>query len=164
MSAEEQSHRMHIHAYSWLGEKAAFDRDSLRRPPDPLVPPVMPEDQERHRTLSDAFRRSELPPIETALWLLKAPQQIRATFEEPTAAVAWLGEQLAEHAPGFTVQQDADTVRLAVLVASAADTLSWGGDVACGFYVGRASFLSLALVTCSPNRAVQALTCPAVKT
>lgn len=151
---------MHIHAYSWLGEKELFDRDALRRLPDRPRPPVTPEDQEYHRHLVDAFRRSELPPMETAHWLLKAPGLIRETFGEPKDAAAWLGRQLTEHAPGFHSQQEADTARLARVVASAADTLARGGDVSVGFYVGRTSFLSLALVTCSPNRFAPGVPCP----
>ncbi|MEU1666847.1 hypothetical protein ABZ547_25235 [Streptomyces sparsogenes] len=151
---------MHIHAYSWLGEKELFDRDAARRLPDRPRPPVTPEDQEHHRQLVEAFRRSELPPMETAHWLLKSPRLIRRTFEEPKDAAAWLGGQLTEHAPGFHSQQEANTARLARLVASAADTLAHGGDVSVGFYVGRTSFLSLALVVCSPNRFAPGVPCP----
>ncbi|MER8154353.1 hypothetical protein [Streptomyces sp. NPDC094472] len=158
---------MHIHAYSWLGEKALFDRESLRRPPDRPRPPATAadeeyyrEDQERYRTLLETFRHSELPPLETSLWLLKSPALIRATFEEPKDAVAWLGRELTEHAPGFLSHQEADTARLARLVTTAADRLTHGTDVSFGFYLGRTSFLSLALVTCSPNHWVPDLPCP----
>ncbi|MBU3862878.1 hypothetical protein KN815_01770, partial [Streptomyces sp. 4503] len=65
---------MHIHAYSWLGEKELFDREALRRPPDRPRPPLTTEDedyyredQERYRTLLETFRHSELPPLETSL-------------------------------------------------------------------------------------------------
>lgn len=151
---------MHIHAYSWLGEKEAFDKDLLRRMPDPPRHPVTPEEQERHRSLTEAFTRSELPPLETARWLMKDPRLIRATFADPRPAAAWLGDELTGHAAGFAVGREADATRLALLVASAAETLAHGGDASYGFYVGRASFLSLALVSCSPNRAAPGLPCP----
>ncbi|MCG0284608.1 hypothetical protein [Streptomyces sp. PSAA01] len=158
---------MHIHAYSWLGEKELFDRESLRRPPVRPRPPVTAEDEvddredkERYRTLLETFRHSELPPLETSLWLLKSPALIRATFEEPKDAAAWLGRELTEHAPGFLSHQEADTARLARLVTTAADRLTHGTDVSFGFYLGRTSFLSLALVTCSPNHWLPDLPCP----
>ncbi|SEC59939.1 hypothetical protein [Streptomyces melanosporofaciens] len=158
---------MHIHAYSWLGEKELFDREALRRPPDRPHPPVtgedeayVREDKERYSTLLETFRHSELPPLETSLWLLKSPALIRATFEEPKDAAAWLGRELTEHAPGFLSHQEADTARLARLVTTAADRLTHGTDVSFGFYLGRTSFLSLALVTCSPNHWAPDLPCP----
>ncbi|MET8181605.1 hypothetical protein [Streptomyces sp. NPDC005336] len=152
---------MHIHAYSWLGEKELFDRDALRRLPDRARPPATAEDEEYYRTLVDTFRRSELPPLQTAHWLLKSPHLIRATFDEPKDATAWLARELTDHAPGFLSQQEADTSRLARVVTSSATTLTHAGDVSVGFYLGRTSFLSLALVTCSPNRWAPDLPCPA---
>ncbi|WP_069873262.1 hypothetical protein [Streptomyces malaysiensis] len=154
---------MHIHAYSWLGEKELFDREARRRLPDRRRPPVTAEDEEHYRTLLETFRRSELPPLETSLWLLKSPTLIRATFEEPKDAAAWLGRELTEHAPGFLSHQEADTARLARLarlVTTAADRLTHGTDVSFGFYLGRTSFLSLALVTCTPNAWMPDLRCP----
>ncbi|MEU1944576.1 hypothetical protein ABZ554_19570 [Streptomyces sp. NPDC020125] len=162
---------MHIHAYSWLGEKELFDREALRRPPDRPRPPLTTEDedyyredQERYRTLLETFRHSELPPLETSLWLLKSPTLIRATFEEPKDAATWLGRELTEHAPGFLSHQEADTARLARLVTTAADRLTHAGDVSIGCYLGRTSFLSLALVTCTPNHWAPNLPCPLTPT
>ncbi|AUA11266.1 hypothetical protein GTZ89_22180 [Streptomyces sp. SID8382] len=151
---------MHIHAYSWLGEKELFDREARRRLPDRPRPPVTAEDEEHYRTLLETFRRSELPPLETSLWLLKSRTLIRATFEEPKDAAAWLGRELTEHAPGFLSHQEADTARLARLVTTATDRLTHGTDVSIGFYLGRTSFLSLALVTCTPNHWLPGLPCP----
>ncbi|MCP9206385.1 hypothetical protein [Streptomyces cucumeris] len=151
---------MHIHAYSWLGEKELFDREARRRLPDRPRPPGTAEDEEHYRSLLDTFRRSELPPMETSHWLLKPPSAIRATFDEPKDAAAWLGRELTEHAPGFLSQQEADAARLSRLVATAAERLAHGGDVSFGFYLGRTSFLSLALVTCSPNHTTPNLRCP----
>jgi hypothetical protein len=151
---------MHIHAYSWLGEKAAFDEDWLRRLPDPPRPPVSPEERERFRAAVEEFRRSELPPVRTGQWLLKHPGLVRGTFREPGPAAAWLSARLAEVAPHFHSPADAAPERLAHLVASARETLRLGDDVSTGFYVGRAQFLSLALIPCSPNRTEPALPCP----
>lgn len=39
----------------------------------------------------------------------------------------------------------------------------WGGDVSLGFYLERPAYLSLAVVTCSPNRAKPELACPAAR-
>ncbi|GCB48188.1 hypothetical protein [Streptomyces sp. NL15-2K] len=38
--------------------------------------------------------------------------------------------------------------------------LDWGGDVSLGFYLERPFYLSVALVTCSPNLAHPELACP----
>ncbi|MGW2330162.1 hypothetical protein ACWC5C_31015 [Streptomyces sp. NPDC001700] len=151
---------MHLHAYSWLGEKEQFDHETLRRLPDRPLPPVTPEDEEHYRTLLDTFRRSELPPMETAYWLLKTPALIRATFHEPKDAATWLGQQLTDHAPGFLSRDEANTARLSRLVATAADRMSEGADISLGFYTGHTSFLSLAVVTCSPNPQAPDLPCP----
>lgn len=151
---------MHVHAYVWLGETSTIENEALRRMPDPPRPPATWEEQERYREAAEAFRRSEVPPMQTAHWLRKTPQVIRATFEEPEDAAAWLMDRLAEHAPGFLSPEDADPARLGRVAASAEGVLAWGGDVSLGFYVGRSSFLSLALVTCSPNRAAPGLPCP----
>ncbi|MBP8536319.1 hypothetical protein GWI24_25135, partial [Streptomyces sp. MK37H] len=94
--------------------------------------------------------------------LLKSPTLIRATFEEPKDAAAWLGRELTEHAPGFLSHQEADTARLARLVTTATDRLTHGTDVSFGFYLGRTSFLSLALVTCTPNHWTRDLPCPLI--
>jgi hypothetical protein len=44
---------------------------------------------------------------------------------------------------------------------SAAERLESGADVSLGFYLERPAYLSLALVTCSPNRSKPELPCPA---
>ncbi|WSL13770.1 hypothetical protein OG194_26075 [Streptomyces sp. NBC_01288] len=53
-----------------------------------------------------------------------------------------------------------DAGQLSRLVTSAAQRLGSGGDASYGFYLERPSYLSLALVTCSPNRARPELPCP----
>ncbi|MBT2391113.1 hypothetical protein J7E87_17165 [Streptomyces sp. ISL-1] len=69
-------------------------------------------------------------------------------------------ERLAECAPRFGSDTDRDRARLAALVDSTAGTLSCGGDVSLGFYLERPTFMSLALVTCSPNRTAPDPGCP----
>lgn len=86
--------------------------------------------------------------------------KVRGTWDEPKEAANWLGQQLAEYAPRFASEHDRDTMRMAVRVASAAERLALGGDVSPGSYLRGASFLSVALVTCSPNRAEPELPCP----
>lgn len=68
--------------------------------------------------------------------------------------------RLAEYAPRFDSAAHQDTTRLAILVNSAVERLGWGGDVSLGFYLERPAFLSLALVTCSPNQVIPELNCP----
>ena len=46
------------------------------------------------------------------------------------------------------------------VLGSAAERLESGGDVSYGFYLEHPSYLSLALVTCSPNRSTPELACP----
>ncbi|MFB8778191.1 hypothetical protein VSS38_00495 [Streptomyces albogriseolus] len=153
---------MHHHAYLWTGPKARFDDEALRRPPHPDPPPAgsRPELIERYRLVAAEFRTSDLPPLETAYWLVKPRSLVRGTWEEAKEAAAWLGERLAEYAPRFAAEHERDTARLTRVVESAAERLHAGGDVSYGRYLERPSYLSLAVVTCSPNRAVPGLTCP----
>lgn len=153
---------MHHHGYLWAGPKQRFDEEALRRAPrsDPPSPQSKPELIRRYSEAAAEFPVSELPPVETAHWLIKPRTVIRGTWEEPQQAAAWLGERLAEYAPRFDSNLYQDTTHLAVLVNSAAERLGWGGDVSLGFYLEHPAFLSLALVSCSPNRAAPEQTCP----
>lgn len=103
----------------------------------------------------------DLPPLETAYWLMKPRSLVRVTWDEAKEAASWLGEQLAEYAPRFASEAHRDTTHLARLVNSAAERLESGADVSLGFYLERPAYLSLALVTCSPNRSKPELPCPA---
>ncbi|MGW1072627.1 hypothetical protein [Streptomyces sp. NPDC002537] len=153
---------MHVHGYLWTGDKAAFDKESIRRPPPSVAPTsTSPADvAERYREAVTEWKTTNVPPIETAHWLLKPARLIRGTWDEPKEAADWLGQQLAEHAPRFTSEYDQGTTRMVALVASTAERLTLGGDVSLGFYLRGTLFLSLALVTCSPNRAEPELPCP----
>lgn len=106
------------------------------------------------------FPTTDLPPLETAYWLVKPPSLVRGTWDEAKGAAAWLGERLAEYAPRFALERDRDTTHLAVLVDSAAERLGSGADVSLGFYLERPSYLSLAVVACSPNRSMPQQKCP----
>ncbi|WP_078970771.1 hypothetical protein [Streptomyces chattanoogensis] len=159
---------MHHHAYLWTGPKQRFDDEGLRRPPHSEPPPVAgSEDGERHRLheryreVVTEFPRTNLPPIETAHWLMKPRSSVLGTWGEAQEAAVWLGEQLTEYAPRFDSAAHRDTTRLNTLVRSATERLGWGGDVSLGFYLERPAFLSLALVTCSPNRSAPGLRHPA---
>ncbi|MER0241178.1 hypothetical protein AAHZ94_03900 [Streptomyces sp. HSW2009] len=153
---------MHHHGYLWTGSKQRFDEEALRRPPHPDAPPpeVRPELMQRYREVKSSFPVVDLPPLETAYWLIKPRALIRSTWEEPKEAADWLRERLAEYVPRFASGGDHDLTRLARLGESAAEQLAWGGDVSYGCYLEQPSFLSLALVCCSPNRARPELTCP----
>ncbi|MEU9419550.1 hypothetical protein [Streptomyces sp. NPDC048272] len=152
---------MHHHGYAWLGEKEAFDKEGVRRPPG--KPPTVGSPQEvidRYRRAVAEFPTSGMPPIQTAHWLMKPASVVRGTWEEPKEAGEWLGLQLAAFAPRFASAQDADATRLLVMVKSAVESLTWGGDVSLGHYIKGTVFHSVALVTCSPNRAEPTLPCP----
>lgn len=153
---------MHHHAYLWTGPKARFDDEALRRPPHPDPPPPgsRPELIDRYRLVAAEFRTSDLPPLETAYWLVKPRSLVRGTWEDSKEAATWLGERLAEYAPRFAAEHDRDTARLTRLVDAAAERLRAGADISYGHYLERPSYLSLAVVTCSPNRATPELSCP----
>ncbi|MFG2782573.1 hypothetical protein ACGFY7_32635 [Streptomyces prunicolor] len=115
---------------------------------------------QRYREVAAEFPRVDLPPLETAYWLIKPRSLVRGTWDEAKEAASWLGEQLAEYAPRFASEAQRDTTQLARLVNSAAERLESGADVSLGFYLERPAYLSLALVTCSPNRSRPELPCP----
>ncbi|MFG2635965.1 hypothetical protein ACGFX8_19100 [Streptomyces sp. NPDC048362] len=153
---------MHHHGYLWTGPKARFDQEALRRPPHPVPPPAgsRPELVQRYREIAAAFPVSDLPPLETAYWLLKPRLLVRGTWPEPQGAGVWLGDRLAEFAGRFADEGQRDGRRRAALVTAATERLGAGGDVSLGFYLERPAYLSLALVTCSPNRARPEPACP----
>ena len=153
---------MHHHGYLWAGPKERFDNEALRRPPHPEPPPAesRPELIQRYREVEAGFPTVDLPPVETAYWLVKPQSLVRGTWNEPKEAAAWLGERLAEYAPRFASERDRDAGRLIALVNSIAVRLDSGADVSLGFYLERPAYLSLALVTCSPNRSKPELSCP----
>ncbi|GGY66464.1 hypothetical protein GCM10010300_07230 [Streptomyces olivaceoviridis] len=159
---------MHHHGYLWTGPKERFDTEALRRPPHPEPPPPPgPEDPaaerlfRRYRDVASEFPLVDLPPLETAYWLVKPRSLIRGSWDEATDAAVWLGERLAEFAPRFANGWERDSGRLAALVDSAVERLRSGGDVSVGAYLEHPSFLSLAVVTCSPNLGLRHLPCPA---
>ncbi|MGW3730355.1 hypothetical protein [Streptomyces sp. NPDC000851] len=153
---------MHHHGFLWTGPKERFDDEALRRPPHPEPPPAgsKPELIQRYREVAAEFPTSDLPPLEPAYWLVKPRSLVRGTWDETKEAAAWLGEQLAEYAPRFASERCRSTAHLALLVNSAAERLDSGADVSLGFYLERPSFLSLAVVTCLPNRSRPELACP----
>lgn len=140
-----------------------FDQEALRRPPHPDPPPAgsRPELFQRYREVAAEFPASDLPPLETALWLMKPGTVVRGTWDEPKEAAARLAERLTDYAPRFGSDAERAPAVLARYANSAAERLRWGRDVSLGFYLERPAYLSLALVTCSPNRAAPDLPCPA---
>lgn len=153
---------MHHHGYVWTGPKQRYDDEALRRPPPPHSPPdgSRPDLVLRHREVKAEFPLVDLPPLETAYWLIKPEKLVRGTWEEPKVAADWLGERLGEYALRFDSEGGRDRGRLAMLVESAAEQLDQGRDVSHSCYLERPTFLSLALVCCSPNRYLPALSCP----
>ncbi|SOD86303.1 hypothetical protein [Streptomyces sp. Ag109_G2-15] len=153
---------MHHHGYLWVGAKERFDQEALRRPPHPEPPPAgsKPELIQRYREVAAEFASVDLPPLETAYWLVKPRSLVRGTWGEAKDAAAWIGARVAEYAPRFASEGERHFIDLALLANSTAEKLSSGGDVSLGFYLDRPSYLSLAVVTCSPNRTKPELTCP----
>ncbi|UXY27811.1 hypothetical protein [Streptomyces sp. HUAS TT20] len=153
---------MHHHGYLWIGPKERFDDDAMRRPPHPGHPPAgsRPELLQRYREVAAGFPSSELPPLETAYWLVKPRSLIRGTWDDAKEAATWLGARVAEYAPRFASEREREITGLALLVNSVAGRLGSGSDVSLGFYLERPSYLSLAVVTCSPNRSNPELACP----
>ncbi|MFC5213948.1 hypothetical protein [Streptomyces coerulescens] len=153
---------MHHHGYLWTGPKERFDNEALRRPSHPEQPPAgsRPELIHRYREVAAEFPIVDLPPLETAYWLVKPRWLVRGTWDEAKEAAAWLGERLAEHAQRFAYEHDRDTGRLSRLTDSAAERLATGVDVSYGYYLERPAYLHLALVTCSPNHLMPVLPCP----
>ncbi|MFE7118143.1 hypothetical protein ACFU99_22270 [Streptomyces sp. NPDC057654] len=159
---------MHHHGYLWTGSRKRFDQEGHRRPPYPAPPPTPEGDDgtdrhkaaQRYKEAAAEFRTGDLPPMETAHWLMKPGSLVRGTWEAPKQAAEWLGERLTEYAPRFMSEADRDRTRLAALADSAAARLGRGGDVSHGFYLEHPSFLSLALVCCSPNRTQPYMACP----
>ncbi|RLU86941.1 hypothetical protein CTZ27_24500 [Streptomyces griseocarneus] len=153
---------MHFHGYSWVGDKAVFDRDGIRRPPSSAEPAGSspPDVLERYREAATAWRASGVPPLEPARWLTKPAALIQGTWQHPMEAARWLEGRLREYAPRFASAADRASDRITRRVAYAAATLAWGGDVCFGYYLGQPLFLSLTAVACSPNRALPEARCP----
>lgn len=119
---------MHHHAYLWAGPKDRFDQEALRRPPHPDPPPAesKPEVILRYREVATEFPTSDLPPIETAYWLVKPRSLVRGTWPDPDAAAGWLSDRLAEYAPRFASVAARSGTRLKALAVSAAEQLGAG--------------------------------------
>ncbi|MFD5191455.1 hypothetical protein ACFWMU_25485 [Streptomyces sp. NPDC058357] len=152
---------MHIHGYAWLGEKRAFDKESLRRPPGAPPTASSPSDViERYRSAVSEFPVTDVPPLQTVHWLMKPASMVRGTWQEPKEAGKWLSLQFAEFAPRFASEPEREASRLELRVKAAVERLTWGGDVSLGHYLNGTVFHSLALVTCSPNHSDDDLPCP----
>ncbi|MFI1362569.1 hypothetical protein [Streptomyces griseochromogenes] len=153
---------MHHHGYLWVGAKERFDQEALRRPPYPEPPPTgsKPELIQRYREVAAEFPTVDLPPLETAYWLVKPRPLIRGTWGEAKEAADWIGARVAEYAPRFSSDRDGNFTDVALLINYTTGKLSSGADVSLGFYLERPSYLSLAVVTCSPNRTKPELLCP----
>ncbi|MEU6482469.1 hypothetical protein [Streptomyces sp. NPDC046887] len=153
---------MHHHGYSWLGEKKAFDNEGVRRPAPEHAPPSGGDEglRERHRAAVADFPLTPVPPIQTAHWLVKPAALVRGTWAEPGEAGRWLGTELTAYAARFASPAERADEWLELLVRGAVGRLAWGGDVSLGHYLVGTAFHSVALVTCSPNRADPGLRCP----
>ncbi|MEV6121870.1 hypothetical protein AB0M23_15280 [Streptomyces sp. NPDC052077] len=153
---------MHHHGYVWTGPKARFDEEALRRPPYQEPPPAgsHPELARRYREVAAGFADCDLPPLETADWLLKPRSLVRGTWSAPGDAALWLRERLAEFGSRFASAADREPHRLEAVARAAEARLRWGGDVSLGHYLERPAFLSLALVACPRGPGARHRPCP----
>ncbi|MFI8235788.1 hypothetical protein ACIF83_00755 [Streptomyces sp. NPDC085866] len=153
---------MHYHGYLWVGAKERFDQEALRRPPHPVPPPAgsRPELIQRYREVTAEFTTVDLPPLETAYWLVKPRPLVRGTWDEAKDAASWIVARVAEYAPRFASEWGRDFIDPLSLLNSTVGRLSSASDVSLGFYLELPSYLSLAVVTCSPNRSKPELSCP----
>ncbi len=141
----------HWHGYAWLGPAVEMDLEAPRRPG---LAPIEPGN-------AAVFAASEVPPLELAHWLLRPPQQVKATFTDPDAAADWLRDQVLPHLAAMASPREADPVRLERVRARAARTLRAGGSEAFGHYLTGARFLSVSAIACGPNPFRPELPCPA---
>ncbi|MGN5379155.1 hypothetical protein ACQ4WX_22865 [Streptomyces lasalocidi] len=159
---------MHHHGHLWTGPKERFGNEALRRPPHPDPPPApvsggdVPAERllKRYRDVAAEFPASDPPPIETAYWLVKPRSLVRGSWDDTQEAAVWPGRRPAEYAPRFAAAAQRDAGHLTALVGSARERPASGGDVSLGFCLERPSYLSLAIVTCSPHRERGDLPCP----
>ncbi|GAA0408395.1 hypothetical protein [Streptomyces luteireticuli] len=153
---------MHFHGYQWVGDKADFDKERLRRPPSLVEPTVTspPEVLERYREAVAEWPVTGVPPLETAYWLIKPAKLIRGTWDHPKRAADWAVDRLVEYAPRLASLADRNRARCEWMARYITHTLVDGQDVSVGYYLARPQFLSLAVVACSPNRALAELHCP----
>jgi hypothetical protein len=106
------------------------------------------------------FPASDLPPIETAYWLVKPRSLVRGSWDDTQEAAVRPGRRLAEYAPRFAAAAQRHAGHLTALVASVRERPASGGDVSPGFCLDRPSYLSPAIVACSPHRERGDLPCP----
>jgi hypothetical protein len=79
---------------------------------------------------------------------------------KPTSASRTTLSHIMTHNDTIPSGRDRDTTFLARLVNAAAERLHSGADASYGFHLERPSYLSLAVVTCSPDRSMPELACP----
>lgn len=153
---------LHYHGYLWIGSKHRFDDEALRRPPHPGPPPAHGKSElvQRYKEVATEFPVVDLPPLETAHWLIKPSKLVRGTWKRPEEAAGWFGQRLAEFESRFAFAPDRESARMTEMTKSAYERIGWGGDVSHGYYLERPLFLSLALVCCSSNRTLPTLDCP----
>jgi hypothetical protein len=115
---------------------------------------------ERYREVAAAFPTVDLPPLETAYWLVKPRSLVRGTWDEAKDAAGWVRACVGEYAPRMASEWERHFMGLDALVNPIVERLGSGSDVSLGFYLERPSYLSLAVVACSPNRSKPELACP----
>lgn len=141
----------HHHAYQWTGPATSLSRNGPRRPAEPPLPPT-------HKAVFDS---SEVPPLELAHWLLRPPNQIRATFHGQDEGADWMRARFLEHVPLLDPPwpEDHTPTRLGDLHTSAVRALASGHDVTWGYYLTGQRFFHASLIGC-PNQFRPVLPCP----
>jgi hypothetical protein len=121
---------MHWHAYTWIGNADERGREDERRPGTP------------------EFAGSHVPPMRTGDWLAKPASRVRASFDDPAQAVAWLKTQYGQIRGAFL---HPDRIGAQARLDGAADALPRGVDVQWGEWLTGGRFATIGVICC-PNR------------
>ncbi|MFI6496004.1 hypothetical protein [Nonomuraea typhae] len=135
--------RLDFHAYGWTGNAKDKEDEGLRKPPTELMLQERPG-------LGQEFRQSPLAPLRTCDWLLKPASAIKATFNDPAAAVSWLASAYDVVEPSFAYPDQERTIGRDLRLENAADQLPRGVDLQWGFWLNGGRFATIAMICC-PN-------------
>lgn len=114
----------------------------------------------RYREAAHEFQTSNLPPLMTGHWLLKATQSAAdRTWTNVDVALAWLTKRYREAPPFERGDGEAASCTLDNKLEYAADVLPRGVDVSWVHYVASQNIVSLSVVCC-PSHFHPEISCP----
>jgi hypothetical protein len=138
---------VHFHAYSYEGPGEA----------------IKPFDSAR-QVGGVGFETAVVPPVRTDGWLSRPARTIRATWNDPAEAVAWLKEQYARIAGSLMYpDQQIRAPSVKTMVESALEYLTMGNDVVWAAWLRGGAYAHFAVICC-PNRTVNGPRCPLGRT